>query len=194
MFVPYYIIASCTEDGGISINGKLPWNYSEDMKFFRKTTIGDGNNVVVMGRKTYFSIPEKHRPLKNRVNIVLTREPGKYSGSSDTRDNGPDSINYVQTNENVIFTDSYESVFEIVNNLIDSGKQIEKIFNIGGKQLYEYGFNDEKLDGMYLTRIFKNYVTDEDTKCCFFKEEHCGNFGTRMVNSTYDFRTMFYSF
>jgi dihydrofolate reductase len=52
----------------IGKNGKLPWRYSSDMKFFKQTTSG---NAVVMGRNTWLSLPKK--PLPNRLNIVLSR-------------------------------------------------------------------------------------------------------------------------
>ena len=51
----------------IGKDGKLPWHYSSDLKFFKQTTTG---STVVMGRKTYQSIG---RPLPNRLNIVLSR-------------------------------------------------------------------------------------------------------------------------
>ena len=52
-------------------NNKLMWSIPADMKFFRETTQG---NVVIMGRKTLESFPQG-QPLKNRVNIVITRNP-----------------------------------------------------------------------------------------------------------------------
>ncbi len=61
--------------GGISKNGIIPWKSKEDMNFFYNKTV---NNVVVMGRKTYYSLPDKYRPLKNRLNIVLTSDRDKY--------------------------------------------------------------------------------------------------------------------
>ncbi len=64
------IIAAMTEKGVIGHEGKLPWHLPDDMKLFRERTIG---NVVVMGRKTYESLPEKFRPLPQRHNIVLSR-------------------------------------------------------------------------------------------------------------------------
>lgn len=54
----------------IGKDGKLPWSIPEDLKRFRELTL---NHPVIMGRKTYESIPEKFRPLKNRLNIVITR-------------------------------------------------------------------------------------------------------------------------
>lgn len=51
----------------------LPWSIPEDMKHFTHTTTG---GTVIMGRTTWESIPEKYRPLPDRVNIVLTTTPG----------------------------------------------------------------------------------------------------------------------
>jgi len=75
-------ILACTHNGGIGLNGKLPWRLKEDMKLFKKitTTIQNPNdkekgklNAVIMGRKTWESIPMKFRPLPNRINIILSK-------------------------------------------------------------------------------------------------------------------------
>lgn len=66
------LIVAVDRNWAIGNEGKLLASIPEDMKFFRTTTTG---NVVVMGRKTLESFPGK-RPLKNRVNIVLTRDEG----------------------------------------------------------------------------------------------------------------------
>ena len=59
-----------TNDRVIGIDGGLPWSLPKDMEFFKKTTLGC---KVIMGRKTYESLPAKSRPLAGRHNIVLTR-------------------------------------------------------------------------------------------------------------------------
>jgi dihydrofolate reductase len=51
---------------GIAKDGKIPWHYPEDLKFFKELTTG---HVVIMGRKTYESIGH---PLPNRINIVIS--------------------------------------------------------------------------------------------------------------------------
>ena len=61
-------IAAVDRKNAIGKGGKLPWHYSSDMKFFRETTTG---HAVVMGRKTWLTIG---KPLKNRLNIVLSRD------------------------------------------------------------------------------------------------------------------------
>ncbi|MCC8150272.1 MAG: dihydrofolate reductase [Lachnospiraceae bacterium] len=65
------LIAAVDANWAIGLKNKLLVHIPEDMKFFRRTTTG---KVVVMGRKTLESFPNG-RPLANRVNIVLTRDP-----------------------------------------------------------------------------------------------------------------------
>ncbi|XP_061621057.1 dihydrofolate reductase isoform X2 [Phyllopteryx taeniolatus] len=74
------IVAMCP-DLGIGRDGHLPWHpirLKDEFKYFQKMTatasVEGKQNVVVMGKKTWFSIPEKNRPLNNRINIVLSRQ------------------------------------------------------------------------------------------------------------------------
>ena len=60
-------IVAIAKNFAIGKDGRLPWHYSADLKFFKRTTTG---NAIVMGRKTYESIG---KPLPNRLNIVLSR-------------------------------------------------------------------------------------------------------------------------
>ena len=57
----------------IGANGALPWHLPEDLKLFRERTTG---STVVMGRRTWESLPERFRPLPGRTNVVLTSDPG----------------------------------------------------------------------------------------------------------------------
>jgi len=66
------IVAALARNGCIGKDGGLPWRIPEDMQRYRRITMG---KVVVMGRKTWESIPEKHRPLVGRTNVVVTRRP-----------------------------------------------------------------------------------------------------------------------
>jgi dihydrofolate reductase len=91
----------------IGKDGRLPWHYSADMKFFKHTTIG---NTVVMGRRTWLTLKG---PLKDRQNIVLSRDPNLAS---------PDSV--------VVLSD-VDSVFDLVR------KDESHLFVIGGAQVYE---------------------------------------------------------
>lgn len=66
------ITAILAMDTSLLIGSKngLPWHIPEDMKQFKEFTTG---GIVVMGRNTYLSLPDKFRPLPNRRNIVITR-------------------------------------------------------------------------------------------------------------------------
>jgi dihydrofolate reductase len=119
--------------GGIAREGIIPWKSKKDMKFFLQKT---QNNVVIMGKNTFLSLPEAHRPLKNRLNIVLTRDPYYYI-------NNPE---YMQ-HSNLIFTDDENihnyiqqnrvKIYEIYAEIMPVLSSNFKIFFIGGKQIYE---------------------------------------------------------
>ena len=64
------LVAAISNNNCIGKNGELPWNISEDLKRVKKLTIG---KTLIMGRKTWESIPEKFRPLPKRTNVVITR-------------------------------------------------------------------------------------------------------------------------
>ena len=145
---------------GISKNGTIPWTSKKDMTHFYKKTNG---NVVLMGRNTYFSIPEERRPLKNRLNIVLTSNPQLYQDIS---------------NSNVIFTDD-DSIYlyflqnsEKCRDAFPFLHENFKVFVIGGKQIYE------KLiplcHTIWLTQIKKDYNCD-----LFLKNVY--NFNNKMM-------------
>ena len=80
------IVAAC-ENLGIGSNGTLPWRLKKEMQYFAQMTKNTKDiskkNAVLMGRKTYESIPPNFRPLKDRLNIVLTGQKGYDAGSKD---------------------------------------------------------------------------------------------------------------
>ena len=100
-------IAAVDRKGAIGKGGKLPWHYSADMKFFRETTTG---HAVVMGGKTWLTIG---KPLKNRLNIVLSRDTD------------------IDPQESLIVLSDIDSVLSFNNSLTTD------LFVIGGAQIYE---------------------------------------------------------
>ena len=73
-------IVAVSQNMGIGKNGDLPWPpLRNEFKYFQRMTttssVEGKQNLVIMGRKTWFSIPKKNQPLKDRINIVLSREP-----------------------------------------------------------------------------------------------------------------------
>lgn len=99
-------IVAVDEKGAIGKDGKLPWHYAADMKFFKETTVG---NAVVMGHNTWRSLPQ---PLPNRLNIVLSRQAE------------------IEPQESVVVVRDVESVLELAKTLTSD------LFVIGGAQVY----------------------------------------------------------
>lgn len=66
------LVAAVARDGVIGRDGTLPWHLPDDMAHFREVTVG---HPVVMGRKTWESLPDRFRPLPGRRNVVVTRNP-----------------------------------------------------------------------------------------------------------------------
>jgi dihydrofolate reductase len=71
------LIAAVSENNVIGFQDKVPWRIKEDMIRFKELTIG---HPVVMGRRTYLSLPEKFRPLPDRKNIILSKTLEPFDG------------------------------------------------------------------------------------------------------------------
>ena len=67
------LIFARAANGVIGKEGGLPWHLPEDLAHFKRVTSG---HPVIMGRKTWDSLPPRFRPLPGRMNIVVTRQPG----------------------------------------------------------------------------------------------------------------------
>jgi dihydrofolate reductase len=67
-----HLIYARAANGVIGKDGVMPWHLPEDLAHFKRTTLGA---PVIMGRKTWDSLPPRFRPLPGRRNVVLTRQP-----------------------------------------------------------------------------------------------------------------------
>ena len=133
----------------IGKNNQLPWNMiKEDMDRFRNETTKcneKNTNAVIMGRKTWESIPTKFRPLKNRLNIVLSKNENY-------------ELEYENKNPNdlhKVFTSLNEGIKYLmtVHNL-------QKTFVIGGSHLYNEVLESDIVSFIHLTKIDKEYDAD----------------------------------
>jgi dihydrofolate reductase len=78
------MIVAMDEDGFIGRRNRHPWRLASDMARFKRLTEGDGFNSVIMGRKTWDSLPDSFRPLPGRVNIVMSRDTGWLAEGAET--------------------------------------------------------------------------------------------------------------
>ena len=99
------VVAACKQTRGIGLGGALPWSLRGDMQFFKQLTRSTldplKRNAVVMGRKTWQSIPEKLRPLADRLNVVITRNSEAKKAKCSSSDGVFDYYNVVA---NINFT------------------------------------------------------------------------------------------
>lgn len=134
-----YIIVAVDSENGIGKDGKLPWHLKKEMAFFTKTTKHTSDpkkqNAVIMGRTTWESITEKYRPLPDRKNIVLTHRP-----------------NYEAPGAQVAH--SMQSALDLID------EAIEKVFIIGGAEVFKETIEAPYLTGVYLTRISEKFDCD----------------------------------
>ncbi|XP_028660524.1 dihydrofolate reductase [Erpetoichthys calabaricus] len=141
------IVAVCP-NMGIGKNGNLPWHptrLSNEFKHFQKMTMTPSSegrqNVVIMGRKTWFSIPERNRPLKNRINIVLSRELQEP----------PQGAHYV--------ADSLTSALSLLESSELSTK-VDEVWVIGGSSLYKEVMETASEHYLFVTRILQEFECD----------------------------------
>lgn len=144
------IIVACDLNNGIGKNGTLPWKLKADMEHFRTVTSNVSNpsksNAVIMGRKTWESIPLKYRPLKNRLNIVLS--------------NNPNAMTDYSIPPSVIVESSF---LNAINRLSSSeyAQNIECIYVIGGASIYKEAIVSNLCTKIYMTSINK-VISDAD--------------------------------
>ncbi|KAJ4957444.1 hypothetical protein NE237_024555 [Protea cynaroides] len=143
----YQVVVAATQSMGIGKDGKLPWRLPSDLKFFKEVTTTTSDplkkNAVIMGRKTWESIPLEYRPLPGRLNIVLTR-----SGSFD-----------IATAENVIICGSMTSALELLA-ASPYCLSIERVFLIGGGQIFKEALNLPGCEAIHVTEIETNFECD----------------------------------
>lgn len=126
------LIVAVDENWAIGNKGKLLVSIPSDMKFFREETSGEGK-VVILGRKTLETFPGG-RPLKNRVNVILTKNPDFKA-------------------EGAIIVHSVEEALEVVKEYDD-----EKVYVIGGDTIYKQFLPYCKL--AHVTKIAHTYEAD----------------------------------
>ncbi|CAL8261673.1 unnamed protein product [Boreogadus saida] len=142
------IVAVCP-DGGIGYKGDLPWHptrLNNEFKHFRRLTVTrtpgaeDKQNVVIMGRKTWSSIPEKNRPLNDRINIVLSRQlEAPPSGAHHLARDLPSALRLLDGPEGLL---------------------ADQVWLIGGSSMYSEVMENPCPRRLFVTRILKQFPSD----------------------------------
>ena len=123
------LIAALASNRAIGKDNELLWHLPEDMRHFRETTRG---KPVIMGRKTWESLPESFRPLPGRHNIVVSRDPAYQASGATLAGSLADALRQAEAQTNV-----------------------EEVFVIGGAQLYHEAL--PLANRLYLTEIEQDF-------------------------------------
>src|SRR3989338_11686997 len=140
----FSIIACIDKNGGIGKNGYIPWQckYKSDIQYFKQITTkssskNDLKNVLIMGRITYENIVKYTKNgLKDRISIVMSRKSYENQSSSlKFVERFADALHYCDENED----------------------KIDKIFVIGGEDIYNIAYRNERLSTIYLSILHDEY-------------------------------------
>ncbi|XP_006004436.1 dihydrofolate reductase isoform X2 [Latimeria chalumnae] len=141
------IVAVCP-NLGIGKDGNLPWHpkrLSNEFRYFQKMTttptVEGKQNVVIMGRKTWFSIPEKNRPLKGRVNVVLSRELQE----------APEGAHYLARD--------LDSALKLLESP-ELADRVDLVWIIGGSALYKEALEHPSQHRLFVTRVLQQFECD----------------------------------
>lgn len=130
------IIAALSQNRVIGNGNELPWVLPKDMKYFKKVTTSNSSvaHNVIMGRKTWESIPEQYRPLVGRINWIVSRNSKYYAKEAKV-------------------TYSFERV------LFHLSEVKEEVFVVGGSEIYQAAL--PYATKMYLTEIHASIEGDK---------------------------------
>lgn len=170
--IPITLIVAATKANGIGKNGTLPWPMlKKEMAYFARVTKrvplpsntgsmqsdtlkqtlleGQSRNVVIMGRKTWDSIPPRLRPLKDRTNIVISRQERNQLGTLP---------------EDVILATDITAGLESLERAVKQGKAKPsgRAFVIGGAAIYKAALSLPQTKRILLTRINNGFDCDTD--------------------------------
>jgi len=127
---------------GISAKGKIPWpQLTQDMEMFQKTT---EDNIIIMGRKTWDSLPK--RPLPKRINIIITNNAEDYSQMRL----------FQQYGAGVLSSNDLEQAIITAHSTYPD----KKVFVIGGEQIYQTALEKHLVNNIVVTEIEANFSCD----------------------------------
>ena len=137
----YNLIVAICINRGIGYKNMIPWKVPEDMKMFSKVTKGDGNNAVVMGRKTWESL--SFRPLKKRDNLILSKTLPPIHKTIESTSGCQKVISFKSISDLVKYANNYDTVWII-----------------GGSTIYEQFLKENLISQIHISYINQNFTCD----------------------------------
>ncbi len=128
----------------IGFNNDLLYNIPEDMKYFKHITtqeyIKNHKNIVIMGYNTWNSIPDKFKPLPDRINIIITKNHFNEMKFED---------------ENIKVFNDFKFCYDCLKDQEEKGELLGEKFIIGGAQLYNHVFSEYN---SVVDKIYETYI------------------------------------
>ncbi|KAJ3123180.1 hypothetical protein HK100_011692 [Physocladia obscura] len=162
----HLVVAAAEHNAGIGVNGALPWRLKADMRYFARLTssaitasfpipashhqsqpslYSPPMNIVIMGRRTWESVPLKFRPLKGRINIILSR-------NSSFKSQNPDLTVFSTLDDALAHARSLLQLTTVQNPQTQT-TLIPRIFIIGGASVYTETIARPDCGYIYLTSV-----------------------------------------
>ncbi|CAM9628065.1 unnamed protein product [Chrysoparadoxa australica] len=146
------VVAATAGSLGIGRQGTIPWRLKGDMAFFKNLTITTSHeakagttNAVIMGRKTWVSIPERFRPLVGRRNVVLSRNPRIREE--------------LTLPDDVMVAASLGDALEMLASS-DMMDKIDRVFVVGGGEVYREAVALPQCSKIYITEVLSDVECD----------------------------------
>lgn len=188
------IVVAYGENRGIGYEGSLPWRLPSDMRRFRELTVG---GTVLMGRKTFESLPDAYRPLPQRRNVVVSADPAFDPGAAEAETSaeprvGDERSAGEETRSRCTGDQRRDTSVELHRSLDAALRACgEDCFVIGGGSVYEQTLG--LVERVYATVVHASPLSDtyfpeldpEQWRCSERGQELCEN-GTRFHFATYD--------
>ncbi len=136
------VVVAVDKQRGIGRKGELPWKLPADMEYFKNltgvSTTPGKRHAVIMGRKTWESLPDAYRPLPNRLNVVLTTQES------------------LDVAEGVLVANRFGAAL----GLLQVQEDIDRVFVIGGGVLYAEALQHEACGELYVTHVGQEFECD----------------------------------
>lgn len=140
--IEFDAVVAADLDDGIGAAGAIPWKLPADIAHLKKittdTAVPGTRNAVVMGRVTWDTIPERWRPLPGRLNVVVSRQ------------------RHLAMPDGVLLVPSLEQALVSAREAAD----VERIFVLGGGDIYRQCFQLDGCRHIYLTRVLGRFPCD----------------------------------
>ncbi|MCD4825371.1 MAG: dihydrofolate reductase [Phycisphaerae bacterium] len=140
------LLVAMDEEHLIGRGDELPWKLPEDLRLFRKRTMG---NTLIMGRKTWQSLPGDKPYLDGRINFVITYEPDRWREELGDKIHPTFGPHFADTIELAIST-AHRQFPEFVS----------EFFIVGGRRIYELAMRRNLVDRMFITHVKGKHIGD----------------------------------